>query len=79
MTVFNCCTFKENNIISCKTEESFVNVNNHLPEVPSATEVKNKGMNMGEMQNKLLQKIEELTLYVIEQQKRIEVLEKNQK
>jgi len=36
-------------------------------------------MNMGEMQNKLLQKIEELTLYVIEQQKRIEVLEKNQK
>ena len=59
--------------------EEYVNTNNHLPDVPSATEIKNKGMNMGEMQNKLLQKIEELTLYVIEQQKRIEVLEKNQK
>lgn len=55
--------------------ESYVKENKHLPNVPSATEVKDNGMNMGEMQNKLLQKIEELTLYVIEQQKRIEVLE----
>lgn len=59
--------------------EEYVNANNHLPEIPSATEVKDKGMNMGEMQNKLLKKIEELTLYVIEQHKRIEALEKNQK
>ena len=54
--------------------EQYVKTNNHLPEIPSATEVKDKGMNMGEMQNKLLQKIEELTLYVIEQQKQIEEL-----
>ncbi|MDD3322821.1 MAG: hypothetical protein PHS59_15390 [Paludibacter sp.] len=59
--------------------EQYVNVNSHLPEMPSAAEVSKNGLNMGEMQNKLLQKIEELTLYVIEQQKRIEMLEKNQK
>jgi len=49
--------------------EQFVKTNNHLPEIPSAAEVSKNGLNMGEMQNKLLQKIEELTLYVIEQQK----------
>ena len=59
--------------------EAFVKTNKHLPEIPSAAEVKEKGLSMGEMQNKLLQKIEELTLYVIEQQKRIEQLEKSQK
>ena len=66
--------------------EQFVKINNHLPEIPSATEVKEKGLSLGEMQNKLLQKIEELTLYVIEQQKinekqgvRIEELEKKVK
>jgi hypothetical protein len=59
--------------------EAFVKTNKHLPEIPSAAEVKEKGLSIGEMQNKLLQKIEELTLYVIEQQKRIEQLEKSQK
>jgi len=49
--------------------EEYVKSNNHLPDVPSATEVSKNGMSIGEMQNKLLQKIEELTLYVIEQQK----------
>lgn len=52
--------------------EAFVKTNKHLPAIPSAAEVKKKGLSMGEMQNKLLQKIEELTLYVIEQQKQIE-------
>jgi hypothetical protein len=54
--------------------EQFVKTNSHLPEIPSAAEVSKYGMNMGEMQNKLLQKIEELTLYMIEQQKQIEEL-----
>ena len=49
--------------------EAFVKENQHLPEIPSAAEVKEKGLSMGEMQNKLLQKIEELTLYVIELKK----------
>ncbi|MDO9154222.1 MAG: hypothetical protein Q7U47_11090 [Paludibacter sp.] len=54
--------------------EQFVKTNRHLPEIPSAAEVAKNGMNMGEMQNKLLLKIEELTLYVIEQQKQINKL-----
>jgi len=58
---------------------AFIQINGHLPNIPSATEVKENGMSLVEMQVKLLQKIEELTLYAIEQQKRIEQLEKNQK
>ena len=55
--------------------EQYVQENSRLPEMPSAAEVKEKGMGMGEMQNKMLQKIEELTLYVIQQDKRIKALE----
>lgn len=54
--------------------EQFVKANSHLPEIPSATEITKNGLSVGEMQNKLLQKVEELTLYVIEQQKQIELL-----
>ena len=51
--------------------EQYVNINSHLPEMPSAAEVSKNGLSVGEMQNKLLKKVEELTLYVIEQQKTI--------
>ncbi|MEA4935856.1 MAG: hypothetical protein VB102_04340 [Paludibacter sp.] len=59
--------------------EQFVTTNNHLPGIPSAAEVQNDGLSMGEMQNKLLQKIEELTLYIIEQDKKIKNLEERLK
>lgn len=49
--------------------EAFINENSHLPNVPSASEVGDKGINLGEMDAVLLQKIEELTLYVIELKK----------
>ncbi|TPG44667.1 hypothetical protein [Flavobacterium pectinovorum] len=55
--------------------EKFTKENNHLPNVPSAQEIKDKGLQLGEMSNILLQKIEELTLYIIEQNKKIEALE----
>jgi hypothetical protein len=55
--------------------EEYVQENSHLPEMPSATEVKENGLGMGEMQNKLLKKVEELTLYLIQQDKRIKALE----
>jgi len=51
--------------------ESFIKINNHLPEIASAKEMESEGMNLSEMNIKLLQKIEELTLYVIEQQKQL--------
>jgi len=54
--------------------EQYVKVNKHLPEIPSAKEVSENGVAVGEMQAKLLQKIEELTLYVIELKKESESL-----
>jgi hypothetical protein len=56
--------------------EQYIKQNNHLPEIPSAREVQENGLDLGEMQGKLLLKIEELTLYTIEQQKLIENLQK---
>jgi hypothetical protein len=60
--------------------EAFIEEHKHLPEIPSAVEVEANGVELGAMQMKLLQKIEELTLYLIEQEKRMERLEaENQK
>ncbi|MGH9664115.1 MAG: hypothetical protein ACRD9L_06810 [Bryobacteraceae bacterium] len=47
----------------------YIDKNHHLPGVPSSSEVKEKGVNLGEMQAKLLAKIEEITLHVIEEEK----------
>lgn len=55
--------------------EMFVKTNQHLPEVASEKEMVENGVNMKELQMKLLQKIEELTLYTIEQNKKIQALE----
>jgi hypothetical protein len=59
--------------------EKFIKTNGHLEDIPSATEVEQNGVNVGEMQAKLLQKVEELTLYVIELKKEIEQLKQSQK
>lgn len=48
---------------------AYIRVNKHLPEVPSASDVEKQGVNLGEMNALLLKKVEELTLYLIEQQK----------
>ncbi|PXX94890.1 hypothetical protein DF185_22835 [Marinifilum breve] len=54
---------------SLEEVESFVQENKHLPDVAPAKEMQENGVNQSEMNQKLLQKIEELTLYVIEQNK----------
>lgn len=54
--------------------ESFIEENNHLPDVPSAAEVAEEGYSQHDMNKVLLQKIEELTLYTIQQQKEIKAL-----
>ena len=56
--------------------ESYIETNKHLPNVPSAEEVKKDGLNISEIQVKQMEKIEELTLYTIQQQKLIEELQK---
>ncbi len=54
--------------------DAFIKTNKHLPEVPSAEEFKENGYSVGEMDDLLLRKIEELTLYVIELEKKQELL-----
>ena len=51
--------------------ENHINEHKHLPDIPSEAEVKENGVSLGEMQAKLLQKIEELTLYTIELNKTV--------
>jgi hypothetical protein len=55
-----------------KEVENFIKQHKHLPNVPSEAEVKKEGLDLGENQALLLKKIEELTLYIIEQNKKIE-------
>jgi len=56
-------------LLSLKETEEYIKENHHLPEIPSAAEVEENGIQLGEMNAKLLQKIEALTLYLIEQDK----------
>ncbi len=53
--------------------EAFIKSNKHLPEIPSATEMEATGVNLAEMNKLLLMKVEELTLYSIELEKKIQV------
>lgn len=57
--------------------EHYVSENKHLPNIPSATEVEKEGVNVGEMNALLLEKIEELTLYIIDLQKQIDELKQS--
>tara|TARA_A100000171_G_C2136241_1_gene150485 strand:+ start:881 stop:1876 length:996 start_codon:yes stop_codon:yes gene_type:complete len=56
--------------------EAYIKTNQHLPEVPSAKEVEENGLDLGKMDATLLQKVEELTLYTIEQEKKIKQQER---
>ncbi|WP_126243516.1 hypothetical protein [Chitinophaga rhizosphaerae] len=58
---------------------AYVKENKHLPGIPSAKEVAEKGQDLGEMNAKLLQKIEELTLYIAEMKKEIDALKAERK
>lgn len=49
--------------------EKYIKANKHLPEIPTAKEVETNGLELGEMNKALLKKVEELTLYLIEQNK----------
>ena len=62
------------NLPAISEVENFIKTNKRLPGIPSADEMITNGIDVGEMQIKLLQKIEELTLYVIELKKENEVM-----
>lgn len=70
--VFN----KSYRLMPLEEVENFINENKHLPDVPSAEEMVENGLDVATMDAKLLQKIEELFLYVIQMQKENEELKK---
>jgi len=53
-------------LITLEELELYIKENGHLPDMPSSEDVAKNGVNVGETLSKLLQKIEELTLYIIE-------------
>jgi len=55
--------------------EQFIKYNQHLPNVPSEEEIEKNGLTVGDMQKMQMEKIEELTLYLIQQDKKINDLE----
>ena len=61
---------------SLKEVEQFIHANKHLPNVPSAEQVAKEGIDMAKMDAKLMEKIEELTLYLIELDKKNAAQEK---
>ncbi|OIP02291.1 MAG: hypothetical protein AUJ97_06150, partial [Bacteroidetes bacterium CG2_30_32_10] len=71
--VFN----KDYKLMSLNELEQYIITEKHLPNIPSAKEIDTDGIDLGNMNNLLLQKVEQLTLYIIEQNKKIENLEKD--
>ncbi len=70
---------KDYNLKSLQEIENYIIKNKHLPEIPSAKTMEEEGVYLKEMNLLLLKKVEELTLYLIEQEKRISELEKKSK
>ena len=60
--------------MSLEELDSYIKKNKHLPNIPTSEEVMINGINIGEMNKKVIEKIEEITLYLIELQKQNELL-----
>jgi len=65
---------KNHKLPSLQDVDRFISEHKHLPDVPSSQEVRENGINVGEMNAILLKKVEELTLYVIAMEKEMEQL-----
>jgi len=70
---------KDYKLLPIEHVANYVQKNKHLPDIPSANEMVKNGVSMGDMQVKLLQKVEELTLYAIQQNNKIAEQDKNRK
>ena len=63
---------KDYKLKSITEVDNYIKANNHLPDMPAASEVEQNGVKLSELNTKLLQKVEELTLYLIEQNKQLQ-------
>jgi hypothetical protein len=70
--VFN----EDYNLKPLEEVEAFIKENKHLPSLPSASNIQDKGAHVAELMTKMMEKIEELTLYSIQQKKEIDALKK---
>jgi len=70
--VFN----KDYKLMSLNDLKSFIGKNKHLPDVPSAEQVAKDGVDVAKMDARLLQKVEELTLYLINEKEEVDRLKK---
>jgi hypothetical protein len=69
---------KEYKLMPISELEKYIMLNKHLPNIPTAKEVEENGYDLGEMNRLLVEKVEELTLYVIELQKQVDQLKAQQ-
>lgn len=77
VTVKNWADYVFNNdykLMPIDTLAAFINENNHLPDMPTTNEAMTEGVKLGEMNEKLLKKVEELTLYVIQLKKELDAV-----
>jgi hypothetical protein len=66
---------KDYSLMPLQQVKAYIQTHKHLPDMPSEDEIKENGQNMGELQKLQQQKIEELTLYTIDQDEKIRLLE----
>ncbi|TWI95613.1 hypothetical protein JN11_04352 [Mucilaginibacter frigoritolerans] len=66
---------KDYSLPSLASIKTYIDQNHHLPDVPSALDIDKEGLNLGEMNKVLMKKVEELTLYLIEKDKKEQVQE----
>jgi hypothetical protein len=66
---------KNYKLMDLSAVENYIKENKHLPHLPSAKEISDNGNNLAETDRMLLEKIEELTLYILQQEKKINALE----
>lgn len=68
--------FKTNYTLRSLPElEAYIKANGHLPNIPKASQIETQGLQLGDMQKRMMEKIEELTLYIIDLQKQISLLQ----
>ncbi|ASZ11360.1 hypothetical protein KTO58_18355 [Chitinophaga pendula] len=70
---------KDYQLPSLQELDTYIQQHQHLPEIPSAQDIARDGQDLGEMNRLLLKKLEEVTLYIIQQDKRINALEQQLK
>ncbi len=64
-------------LLTIEEVDNYIQKNGHLPNIPKASEIEENGLNLGEMNKKLMEKVEELTIYIIQLKKEIEQIKTN--